>query len=86
MNNYVKFGIAILLFLIGSSLVIGAFESTGTLWRLIPGIILIGLAYPWGHMLWARLQSGYRQKTDEEILAEARAAIRRSDGGKSEEK
>ncbi len=86
MDIRIKFVIAGALFLIGASLVLQAFTAVTTLWLLIPGILLIGLSYPWGHVLWEHIRSGHQTKTDEEILAEARTQVRSSHDGQAEKK
>ena len=72
----IKFIVVAVLFIVGSSLVLQAFQSVELLWLVIPGVLLIGLAYPWVHVLWAQFRSSYRHKTDEEILAEAEREVR----------
>lgn len=86
MDVRIKFGIAVVLFLIGVSLVIQSFTSLTTLWLLLPGILLLVISYPWGHVLWAQLRSGHRTKTDEEILQEATLSTRSHHDGQAEEK
>lgn len=86
MDVRIKFVIAGALFVVGASLVLQAFNSVASLWLLIPGILLIGLAYPWAHVLWAQFRSGHRAKTDEETLQEATLSTRSHHDGQTKEK
>lgn len=80
MSKPVKLGLVIVLFMVGSGLVINSFASINTLWLMLPGIILLLIAYPWAHVLWAEWHSNYRHKRDEAILAEAEAEMRKKRG------